>query len=272
MLTIVLPSDFSKNARNAIKYAIDVFGHKDVRYYIINVYREPHATSSSLVSIVDILQKTSEDSLTKEVRKVRELFPSMDLNISQASKYGDTTTQINQLCEEVKADFIIMGTKGATGLKEVLLGSVTSDVIQGCHTPLIAVPENCSFTGFDKIGFAADFKELKSDGLINPMVDLAKRFQSEVEIVTVQRPVETTNQEQAMVGLNLHELLRDVEHSFIRRESDDVIDGIESYMDEVKPDLMVLVPRKTSLWERIFKSSVTKKVALHAHVPMLALK
>ena len=122
---IILPTDFSKNARNAIKYAIDVFKDQEAEYFLLNIYREPHATSSSLVSIVDILQKSSEESLVREEKKIRDLFPSMNLNMETVSAYGDTTLQINKLAQEKEVDYIIMGTKGASGLKEVILGSVT---------------------------------------------------------------------------------------------------------------------------------------------------
>jgi nucleotide-binding universal stress UspA family protein len=269
---IILPTDFSKNARNAIKYAVDVFKDEDVEYYLLNVYREPHATSSSLVSIVDILQKSSEESLQREEKKIRDLFPSMKLELSTVSRYGDTTMQINKLAQENKVDYIVMGTKGATGLKEVLLGSVTADVIQGVKVPLLAVPDRCAFTGFERIGFAADLKEIKSKENLLPMLDLARDFGSRVEIVTVQREVEYASEEEAMVGLDIHEMLRGIDHQFVRRESDEVISGIEGYMRETTPDIMVLIPRKTSLWDRLFKISVTKKVALHAETPLLILQ
>lgn len=269
---IILPTDFSKNARNAIKYAVDVFKDEDVEYYLLNVYREPHATSSSLVSIVDILQKSSEESLQREEKKIRDLFPSMKLELSTVSRYGDTTMQINKLTQENKVDYIVMGTKGATGLKEVLLGSVTADVIQGVKVPLLAVPDRCAFTGFERIGFAADLKEIKSKENLLPMLDLARDFGSRVEIVTVQREVEYASEAEAMVGLDIHEMLRGIDHQFVRRESDEVISGIEGYMRETTPDIMVLIPRKTSLWDRLFKISVTKKVALHAETPLLILQ
>ena len=269
---IILPTDFSKNARNAIKYAVDVFKDEDVEYYLLNVYREPHATSSSLVSIVDILQKSSEESLQREEKKIRDLFPSMKLELSTVSRYGDTTMQINKLTQENKVDYIVMGTKGATGLKEVLLGSVTADVIQGVKVPLLAVPDRCAFSGFERIGFAADLKEIKSKENLLPMLDLARDFGSRVEIVTVQREVEYASEAEAMVGLDIHEMLRGIDHQFVRRESDEVISGIEGYMRETTPDIMVLIPRKTSLWDRLFKISVTKKVALHAETPLLILQ
>ncbi len=269
---IILPTDFSKNARNAIKYAIDVFKDQEAEYFLLNIYREPHATSSSLVSIVDILQKSSEESLVREEKKIRDLFPSMNLNMETVSAYGDTTLQINKLAQEKEVDYIIMGTKGASGLKEVILGSVTADVIQGVKIPLIAVPDRCAFTGFERIGFAADLKEIRSKENLNPMLDLAEAFGSTIEIITVQREVEQPSEEEAMVGYDIHEMLRGIQHKFVRRESNEVIKGIEGYMSETNPDLMVLIPRKTSLWDRLVKISVTKKVALHADTPLLILQ
>lgn len=271
MKKILLPTDFSKNARNAIKYAVDVFG-KDALYYLVNVFREPHATSSSLVSIVDILQKTSEESLLRERKKMENLFPSMDLNIEVISKYGDTTSVINDLAEKHDVDFVVMGTKGASGIKEVLLGTVTADVIQKVVRPLMAIPDRCAFTGFDKLGFAADLREIKNHDCLIPMMNIATHFSSSIEIVTIQDKVVYASEEEALVGLEIHDILRGVEHSFVRRESEDVIQGIEDYMHEESPDLMVLIPRKTKFWDRIFRISVTKKIALHADVPLLILK
>ncbi len=271
MKRILLPTDFSKNARNAIKYAVDVFG-KDAQFYLVNVFREPHATSSSLVSIVDILQKTSEDSLVREQKKMEALFPSLDLNIEAMSIYGDTATVINDLSNEHKVDYVVMGTKGASGIKEVLLGSVTADVIQKVSRPLIAVPDRCSFTGFEKLGFAADLREIQDHSCLEPMIEMAKHFSSAIEIVTIQNEVIYASEEEALVGLEIHDILRGVDHKFVRRESEDVIEGIEDYMHEENPDLMVLIPRRTKFWDRVFRISVTKKIALHADVPLLILR
>ena len=126
------------------------------------------------------------------------------------------------------------------------------------------MPDRCAFTGFERIGFAADLKEIRSKENLNPMLDLAEAFGSTIEIITVQREVEQPSEEEAMVGYDIHEMLRGIQHKFVRRESNEVIKGIEDYMSETNPDLMVLIPRKTSLWDRLVKISVTKKVALHA--------
>ena len=104
------------------------------------------------------------------------------------------------------------------------------------------------------------------------MIEISKHFNSSVEIVTIQDELIYASEEEAIVGLEIHEMLQEINHTFVRREAEEVIDGIEDYMHEENPDLMALIPRKTKFWDRIFKTSVTKKIALHANVPLLILR
>lgn len=269
MNKILIPTDFSDAARNAFKYAISLYG-ENVHYVLLNSYEEPSTSTSSMISLKDILHESSVDSLKDELEYVKTELNYPNLKISTRSVYGDTVSAIEFYMRENDVDLIIMGTTGASGLKEVLIGSVASSVIQKVNCPVFAIPANYKFSGLNKILFASDLRKLKKGELPAFFVDLVQKQKSEVTILTVtdDKPV---SEDQAESGYDLHLQLKGISHRFETIEDDDIDEGIDEYAHAEGMDLVVTVPRKGSWFSRLLKPSISKRLAHHLDIPMLAL-
>lgn len=269
---ILIPTDFSENAQNAINYAISMFNGEKPEYILLNSYRIiPVGAEEYLTDITDF-EGISKQGLDQVMRTIKKNFPDKKLNIEVVSKLGYPVEAMDKIVKRKKVDMVVMGTKGASGLREVLIGSNTSDAIKTLTCPVLAVPEKSTFKKPRNIALAADFKNIDKEILLKPMVEIAKKYKAELLIVHVEQKEEIVNVDEALQGMKLHDLFRDIPHLFREVRDSDPAAGIENFIKTHTVDMLVSVARKHSFWEKFFNRSITGKLAMHTTVPLLALQ
>ncbi len=270
--TILIPTDFSENAQNAINYAISMYNGENPEYILLNSYRIiPVGAEEYLTDITDF-EGMSKQGLDQVMKTIKKSFPNKKLNIEVVSKLGYPVEAMDKIVKRKKVDIVVMGTKGASGLREVLIGSNTSDAIKTLTCPVLAVPEKSIFKTPKNIAFGADFKNIDKEILLGPMVEIAKKFKAEILIVHVEPQEETVNVDEALQGMKLHDFFRDIPHLFREVRDRDPAAGIENFIKTHTVDLLVTVARKHGFWENLFKGSITGKLAMHTTIPLLALQ
>lgn len=272
MKTILIPTDFSDSARNAFDYALKLFG-KDNKFILLNTYEEPRSTTSSMISLRDILHESSVDSLREAEYRIKEELGLKDIELETYSEYGDPIHSIGNFArnDDFGIDIIVMGTTGASGLKEIMVGSVASAVIQNSPVPVLAVPVNCKAKAPSNILFASDLSELEGAGLPQVFMDIARANNAEVTILTVNKEHDIIDVDKAEAGYDLHVQMKELKHRFEVIESENVELGIEEYARVNEMDMLVTIPRKSTWFHRLLHPSLSKKLAQHIDIPMLAL-
>jgi nucleotide-binding universal stress UspA family protein len=267
MMKILITTDFSENSLNAAKFAISMFGVKDVHYSLVNTYTEPRAVTTVVVSLNDFLRKESIEGVTKQKELLLSLFDG--LKIESHTYYGAPANTIKNLSQEMEVDYVVMGTKGASSVENFLIGSNTLEVIKEVNVPIVMIPLNCEYNGMSKLAIASDLHKLNHSHLIDPLVRIAKQHDSEICVLNVH--TNETNYNEAIEGFELHNQLEDVNHSFHSEINPNVVEGIENFVYTKKVDLLAIVARRHTFFERIFTRSVTKELSKLAHFPMLIL-
>lgn len=269
--TILLPTDFSANSLNAIKFAISVFHSKNTRFVLLNAYRITPISIEEYVDKIPDFAKESEKGLQKMLTVIKKTFPGKKINIGVLSKLGYPVEVISKISKREKADLAIMGTKGAGGVKEILMGSITADTIKNVPCPVLAVPEKAKLADIKTITLATDLKDINNPGVFDPLNWFLKEFGSDLVILHVKKKtkrfhekIDTEKQMLNSVGLT--------PHSFYVIDESDAVTGIEDFIESRDIDLLAMVSRKHNLLERLFKKSVTKKLAMHTRIPLLILK
>ena len=176
--------------------------------------------------------------------------------------------------EEYNADLVVMGTEGATGLKEIFLGSVASKVIREAVCPVIIVPEKSKETSYEKIVYATSL--IADDkGVLNYLKGLAKDFKAKLECIHVEKGIET-NKKFEDFAQNYKEENgnnNDIEFKIITKQEEEKIeDVLLSYIEDNPSSLLVMLRRERDFMQRLFGYSVTKKMAYHAESPLLIMK
>src|ERR1051326_2237606 len=129
MKTILVPTDFSKNSLNAIDYAVALAKKENAKIILLNSYYFL-PSSSDIPYPADIIQSLRTDSINKLNFLCEEISKRKKIKCKMVSKFDLTVPAIIETATEKKAGLIVMGTKGASGLKEVLMGSNTASVIE----------------------------------------------------------------------------------------------------------------------------------------------
>jgi nucleotide-binding universal stress UspA family protein len=148
MKKILLPTDFSDNSWNAIKYALQLFKKQECKFYILNtyipiIYNMEYMMSGSNIYELDELQKTQSTKELENIKvKITEEFNNSSHSIETISSFNNLIPEISEVIDREEIDFVVMGTKGATGATELLFGSNTVHVLKNAKCPLLAIPEN----------------------------------------------------------------------------------------------------------------------------------
>lgn len=271
--TILVPTDFSGPANNALKYAVSLAVKTNAKILVLHVYhilvvpgRYPHALYP--IEIQDN-RKLAEQELMDLEKKVPEL-KKVVYNTKLISGYGG----VDEILETIQAqntDLTVMGTRGASGLKELLIGSNTASVIKGATRPVLAIPEQAQYREIRNIGFAYDHEPIEDMSQMDTLMEFAKLFKAVIQIFHVREDTEDIEVEPVVVGDPLNKYLKKTTYSYTNVYENDVREGIDKYIDEKDIDILAMIPRRHDIFHRLFKSSITKKMAFRSTIPLLAL-
>ena len=179
---------------------------------------------------------------------------------------GYTMTTIVKYANSVKADLIIMGTQGASGLKEFFMGSNTAGVINKSTIPVLAIPANATYRDIKKIAFAVDSLIVNTGDIIRPLVQLSKEYNAKVEVIHVEK-----QKQMAVVDAGIDVYLSEIDHSFQLIQDNSVINGINKHVEQTNPNILCMIHRQRSPLANLFHSSITNKEAYNSPVPLLVL-
>lgn len=272
MQHILYPTDFSDNSLQAYPYALDVAYLLGAKLTIFNAYKLPYSKSNLLVSMMDRMKEDSNEELNKLKRQALENPKYENLDISIESRAGGFISQIPKVAKDFAIDGIVMGTKGADGLKEMFIGSNTLEVIQITHCPVLVIPEKAQNSKVDRIAMATDLKKVKEPNQLAPLFEMARICRASVEFVNIiQEGDEDNEEERSQQVIKLLEMAGDVKTSIHFATNNDIIDGISEYIQESKPDMLAMLSRKHSLFERLFTKSITNKLSFRTEIPLFVM-
>ncbi len=276
MRVILLPTDFSKNSINAIDYAVDLFKDVICRFYILNIQKASSFISDDLrtatpsTTLYQSLIAENKTAINEIIIKL-ESRRNENHNFDAMVDYDNFIDAINQACSTKEADLIVMGTKGATGSKKVLFGSNTAKVMQRGSVPVLAVPENCKFSGLDKIGFVTNHQFAYSHHELTPLMQLAELFKSRIDVLHM-REEDDPSPEQLENKSFLERCFQFVEHNFIELEKSELFEAVNNYIKDQNIDMLAMMSRKHSFFDRLFVKHNLKTFAFNIEIPFLVME
>jgi len=272
MKKILAPTDFSDNAGNAINYAAQIAKLSKAELILFHAYQVPAIPSDvPFVMPIDEIEKDALNGLMKIKKKILAKYGE-ELKITCETKFGLPVDEINTIVKEKKIDLVVMGVRGAGFLSEKLIGSLTTSLIRKGKCPVLAINEKVKFRSIKKIVLAYDYQKIAYKTILEPLKDFVKLFKSHVYLLNVMPELEIASPTRKKVaGNQIEHALEEFSHSFKFLENNDIVDGINEFVDENNIDMIVMIPRKHSLLESVFQGSNTKRMAFHSHIPLLAL-
>jgi nucleotide-binding universal stress UspA family protein len=273
MRTILIPTDYSEAARNAVHYAAELGKATGSKLVLFHAYHVPlRAMVSSGSSAAAHLPATGEELEAEEVKKLRNyteavksLYPGVPMG--QVVKAGFAVEEIVDYANNNEIDLIVMGT-GAESSHNDVFGSLTTTIINESKRPVLVVPEGAAFKSDARVALAYDCSGVKDASILDMLARLVKTFSTDLMIVDVLKRGEDARME---VDDTMKRFTGQVDHSFHFPVGDHAADTVLHFIDENKVDMLAVIPHKHGFFNRMVRSSFTKKVALHTHVPLLTL-
>lgn len=270
MKSILVATDFSTNAKNALKYANSFAEATQHQLSLMNVYM-PSVGQYSPVHAIIAEETTNEKSRAHKQLKTL-IGKYVTVPVTETVAVGDTINEILNTCKTTKANFIIVGTHGASGLKKALVGSNTSKVIAKAEVPVIAVPEKYRFEKIETIVYASDMKNAVNE--LKVLIPLAKILNASIEIVYLKYGWDKDPSMKAELEKRIKKLsyknISIVEQKATIEKT--MIDQLKSYIRKRKPQLLAMFPADKSWLDKIFTSSKTEDLAYELKVPLISIR
>ncbi|MEZ4885366.1 MAG: universal stress protein [Chitinophagales bacterium] len=283
MNNILVPTDFSENAVNAFRYALHIAAKQNASITTLHIY-SLNISSLEIGTPPELMQSILENQEEREGEHYKEFAEKLHLEATAENlahvpvvhklTEGLVVDEIVQESMDEDPDLIVLGTDGVDNLADRLFGTTTSNVIENVDCAVLTVPAGAEYNGLHRIAYASDFN--KDDvGALKEMLELAGLFGATIHVVHVSEEGAPTDEDQRR--------MEELEENFIATEeagkivfdlisAENVVVGLEQYLEKEAIDMLVMFKEKESFWERLFSPSLTKKIALHGKKPLLVLK
>ena len=277
MFKILLPTDFSDNAWNAIRYAIEFFKNEECTFYLLHTYTPAFYRMDymmggpSFSAIPDVGVDISLAGLERTVADIKSTYHNPKHRVKTISAFNLLTDEINEVSQEKEIDLIVMGTQGATGAKEIFLGSNTVFVMRKALVPVLAVPEGYEFQPVKTIVFPTDYRTRYKEEELRTMMGFASIQGSEITILHIKEEYDLSEMQQENKD-HLDKCLGRVPHRFDEKKGVLMPDAVIDYIDEHNFDLLTMMNRKHSFMERLLWKQNVDQIGFHVQVPFLVIR
>lgn len=273
MVNILVPTDFSDLSRVAIHYAVKVANKLNGTLTLLHVVTVIQPTRASMRLRLEALEeelmrvaKEDMDLLMAELAGKLKTSKPIEARVVQGSSFNAT---VKNEAKKLRSGLIVIGTRGANGLKKVVLGSNTASLIEISHIPILVVPELAEFSSFRKLVYATDLTHL--DAELNILLPYIKIFESTVHVFHAVSSAKAAGPAEEKIREAIAKI--DYDKFKIRVVVDkDVDKAVEAYVRETSSDLLTTFTHERSVYEKLFNRSLTRKLAFQSRLPLLAFR
>ncbi|TXE10462.1 universal stress protein [Gelidibacter salicanalis] len=276
MKNILLPTDFSENSWNAIVYAMELFHDEVCTFYLLNTYTpviyhvEYVLGYPAQFGLEDTIRNSAQQQLKGLRARIFEKFghnPKHD--IQEMARFDNLISGITGFMETHTIHMIVMGTKGATGAKEVLFGSNTVHVFKNVKCPVLAIPEGFAYKKPSAILFPTDYGISYQINPFTALLTLAQKQEATIHVLHVLTTVCT--EAQFNNKARLEHLLLPATYQIHEVQGNDVMQAILNVQEHFAIDLLVMINNKKSFFENIFFKSTVNQIGFHLTIPFLVV-
>ncbi|HLV91490.1 MAG TPA: universal stress protein [Aequorivita sp.] len=277
MRKILIPTDFSKNSLNAIKYATELFKHGPTDIYLLHsFYDEVYEAKSSLPNAVfqdlkDNMMKKKEAELESLKKEIFSFSPNPKHTLQTIVEFRLLVDSVNDWVDKENIDVVVMGTKGKTSDKLLTFGSNTLQVIKYVKCPVLAIPSGYSPSTLENILFSTDYMMPYKRRELRLLSNMAKNFAAHVDFLYVSK-FENLSLRQLDNQAFLEATFADNHVGFHQIDDEGVAQAINNFIIKKEVDMLVMTNTRHSYLENILYQSTIEKIGLQIDIPFLVLQ
>ena len=281
MKRILVPTDFSEQAGFAMDLACQIAHSTKIEVVAIHVLDHTGLFDFSAGSTayplmgnpagLDLDQKFLESLYQNAEEKCNQFlkpFEKKGLKITKKIKIGSAFHYITEEVNEEKTDLVIIGSKGASGFEEVLIGSNTEKVVRHAKCPVLTVKSRVQIENVKNIVFATNFKEEDSH-VADELKKLQEVFKAKLHLVRINTPTNFETNRKIMAHADTFVKENEISNYTINIYSDKVEeDGIIFFAQDINADLIALATHGRSGLLHLLSGSIAEDVVNHAKRPV----
>jgi nucleotide-binding universal stress UspA family protein len=276
MKTILIPTDFSENSWNALAYVVRLYNNITCNFYVLHVgnLKDSVVQNSPFSFHNSELEKSIKEKFSELFDRIGDMPTNAKHHFIAVQEYGNMLTIIRNFVEENKIELIAMGTKGASGLKQAILGSNTGDVITKVPCNLLVIPENVTYRLPGKIAFPTDFNIFYSHDILAAITELVQITKAKFEVVNISHFDSKFNLIQEKNKVYLQDYLKELfpkSHIFQTLKNKNIKSAIEQFIKHEDIDMLVMVAKNLNFLQYLLFDTTIEKLSFHTTVPIVVL-
>lgn len=258
MHRVIIPVDFSETSLTAARFAAQMLaGREDILAVIYHNY-ESHDDYDICHNFQETLKKEFLNAGVKSVQCANDMG-------------GDLIDNISRLAESIKATLIVMGITGKSAIRQIMFGSNTLKLLDKNQYPVMIIPQDAVYKGINNVGFASDLKNVETTTPSLLITAVLEMFNPKLHFVHVTRESYDSVPVKIEVEKDkLKEMFNRFETGFFFIALHDFYKALDKFVKDHSIDMMITVPKHQSNSSSLFKSTHTKRMVYHSHIPVLA--
>jgi len=273
MKRILVPTDFSEHAEDALKVAAQIAKKNDSEIILLHMLELPHQSNDAILGGISIpetmlFMKKANETLDEVASK-----PYLDgIAVTEVVKMDKPIHGITQISKDYDVDLIVMGSHGSTGIEELLIGSNTEKVVRNSEIPVLVIKNNITDFNASNIVFASDFSD-EAKKPFEKLLNFTKLFDSKLHLVTICTPNSfkpTHVSEKAMT--NFISQFNISNYTTQIYNDTNIEKGIINFSNKINADLIGMCTHGRTGFAHFFNGSISEGLVNHAVRPVITLK
>jgi nucleotide-binding universal stress UspA family protein len=274
MKRILLATDFSDACDNALQYALDLTKKSEIKVDLINVYDIPVVVTSSMPSrAIDGIMFEKAKVVESHLLELQQKIPLANRGYFKAIYGPYAATEITEFAKKEGHDMIVMGMKQKYGLLDRMMGTVTAHTIQLATVPVLAIPSQSKFTEYKHILFPTanpSGKEIPEaeEKAIKWLIEYGKLFGSpSIHMLHIKKTEEEKETDEVTYPSKVLDKL-----DFTVSHAENIEEGIINFYEKEHAELLAFYKPYRYFWERLYHSSLIRKILFRTRVPLLIFR
>ena len=270
----MVPTDFSDNAFNALKYACQVFKYEKSEIFIMHAYadevyqQDKLSKRSQLDLLREKISQNSERQLKKILEEIKHHYPNPHHKYKTISTFGSLIDEVNDLVNQENMDIVVMATRGETNDRSITFGSNTLQVLKYISCPVLAIPEGFEYHAPKEVLFPTNYLVPYKRRELKLLCEMSGSFRSTIHMLYID-PIKKLSLRQEDNQHFLRDCLPKAKLLFETTQEKDKTIAITKYIVHKDIDMLVLVNSRHSFLEDMLSQSTIDKIGLHIKIPFL---
>lgn len=270
---ILFPTDFSACANNALKFAGNLAARLGAELTISHIYTVPVVDVSvhpgAIETIMTEMETAARENMKKTLARFQKAYPQVA--VKTKTKTGFPVSEIISQAKKGKADLVIMGTTGASGMDELLVGSNAASVLEKAECPVLAIPEKSRSTTVTNILYTTDLT-MPEGRTFSKLLDFARTLNANITVLHVQNENDRYFKLSEIRFENYGKMVGYNKVKYDEVKSEKTFDAINKYINSGNFDMVAMATHSRGFFDKLFHRSLTKRMAYHTKIPLLSFR